>query len=146
MDEVLEPILLSSRPYLAVLGPKEIEIVDDAENFIGRPLPSNNNDRNVYAYHNLRLQNLVNQLKSNVLWARAGRINLMKTKENSLRTDAREDGVRDKEERSSYCYNNAKWRDLHDTVTKLDILQDRLNSLEWMLKSGLQYIGKLQQV
>ena len=143
-DEVPDDLItLASNPYQAVLGKKEIEIVQDAENFLSRPLPSNSAERNAYAFHNLRIQNLINQLKANVSWARHGRRNTLKVTENKLRGEAREDGAKDKDERATYCYNNAKWRDINDSVEKLNTMHERLHSMEWMLKSGLQYVGKL---
>ena len=145
MDEVVEELILhSSNPYYRVLGKKELETVEDVENFLSRPLPSNPAERNAYAFHNLRLQNLVNGLRSNVAWARHGRRNALKIAENKLRVDAREDNIKDKDERTSYLYKNSKWRDIHDSVVKLDIMHDRLNSMEWQLKSGLDYVGGMK--
>ena len=135
------PITLADSPFLLVVGQQELEVIEDAENFLSRPLPSNAAERNAYAFHNLRIQNLINRLKGNVSWARHGRVNLLKQAESRLRADARDDGVRDKDERAAYCYNNAKWRDINDSVVQLDTMYDRLHSLEWMLKAGMDYVG-----
>jgi hypothetical protein len=126
----------------SVLKGQEADVLAAASQLLDRPLPQTPADTQAYAYHNLRLQNAVNDLRMKVKWARHGRNTLKLQLENKLRRDARDDGVRDKEERETFCHKNPQWRELNDTVVQLSLTSDRLESVEWMLKSGMSFVEK----
>lgn len=136
MDDALH----TDKQYHDALKTKETEVLFSASQLLDSPLPTTPAEQGVYAFHNLRLQNLVNELRTRVEWAKHGRTSTLRQTEVTLLRDAREDGVRDKAEREASCYKNAKWRDINDTVVQLTLLAERLKSVEWMLKSGLSFV------
>ena len=127
--------------YLSILQSGELEVIKDADGFLSRPLPAQESDRGIYAFHNIRFQNELNKLRANVLWAKHNHDNRLKQRENVLRSSAREDKIGDKDERDVMRYKDTQWRDLNNVSQRLKIIVDRINTMEWMLKSHYEFVS-----
>jgi hypothetical protein len=123
-------------PY-EILGEGDRKIIYKAEDLIKSGIPDRDLIAQVGTYLtvNAQCQNDLNALRSQVSFTSHKVYVDMKRKEAVLRQNAMDDGFKSNEERGVMSFKNEAWRDMYDRYTSLSIISQRLESLEWILKS-----------
>jgi hypothetical protein len=128
--------------YEDILGENERILIQKAKTFVKSPLPHTEADCRAYAQHNLQLQEDLNNLQTNVDHYKNRKMSELRKREAKVRDNAYGDGVKSKEERDTYCHKDSAWDELNSIYANLTLISSRLNSLQWVLKSGLTFLSR----
>lgn len=125
------------------LDASQIKDYDDAVGSLYQPIPydrSNPNTR-AFAAANIQFQDKLDQIKAQLAFIITRKKPSLYDLEHTLISDARGDGMKTKEERVSYCYSNSKYIAYKSEIDQMQILYERLTSLQWSLRNQLQILS-----
>lgn len=128
-DSVLDAI----NTYLDVNFAKQY---NEAIAFLKLPIPNiKDSNGKVFASQNLQLQNEIDNSKAQISFLISFKKSTLFKEKQSLYSNAKDEGFKTAGEREAYCYSDAKYSELDKEYTALQILHDRLSSIQWFLKN-----------
>lgn len=105
-------------------------------------IPNGKNDPNsrVFASKNLQYQDGLNQIKAYLGFLLSRKKASVFQLEHSLKDSAREEGYKTAGDRETYMYTDSTYVAQRLELDSIQLLCERMNSLEWALRSVLNFI------
>jgi hypothetical protein len=124
------------------LDTEQVVIYDKACASFKLYIPAGKNDPNarVFAANNIQFQDELNQVKAYLGFLLSRKKADVFQKEHELKNLAREEGYKTAGDRETYCYTDSTYVAYRLELDSIQLLYDRMNSLEWSLKSVLNFI------
>jgi hypothetical protein len=124
-----------------VLDKAQLDRYEEIMRFLRMPLPDRDaGDYRPYVRDNIECQNFLSEVKTQIRFFMSRKRSTLYKHESELKLQAKDEKLA-QAERSAYCFSDPKYADMSEEVELYQLVHDRLDSVEWSLKSTLKAIG-----
>jgi len=126
-----------------VLDKEQMDKYGEAVSFLRTPLPDRGaGDYHPYARDNVGYQNFLSEVKTQIRFFMSRKRSSLYKQESELKIQAKDEKLA-QAERNAYCFSDPKYTAMSEEVELYQLVHDRLDALEWSLKSLLKsVVGK----
>lgn len=118
-----------------ILDKGQMDSYEEVMAFLRAPLPDYKaSDYRPYLQNNAEYQNFLGSTKAQLQYAMSKKRSALFKRESELKVEAKDEKLASGE-RAAYCFGDAKYTDMREELDLYEVVYERLNGLEWLLKS-----------